>query len=352
MKAVLAERAARPAPTPSPAGPSPVAGELRIGGLVASNRLVQAPLAGIANWAFRRQSRRHGAGLTVSEMVSSHAIVHGNRKTLGMLAIAPDEHPVGVQLLGADPEVMAEAARAVEAAGADMIDINMGCPVSKVCKTGAGAGLLGDPALAARVVSATARAVSVPVTVKMRRGLTPSDARPVEVARRMEAAGAAAICFHPRAAADEYAGVCDHAVTARVVAGVGVPVIASGDIASVADARRVRERTGCAALAIGRAALGNPWVFGELAAGAERARPTLAAVVAEVESFAADLRLALGERRAGSDLRKFYPWYLAGHPVGREAIASLQTAPTLDAALAVMRALAEGRDGQLRDLAA
>jgi len=339
MKAILADRGRPAEPASPPVGPNPVAKPFAIGSLELSNRLVQAPLAGIANWAFRRQSRRHGAGLTVSEMVSSFGVFHGNQKTTRMLRIVADEHPVGVQVFGAHPEVMAEAARAAEAAGADLVDINMGCPVSKVCKTGAGAKMLDDPDAAARVIEAMARAVAIPVTAKMRRGMTPATSRPAETARRLESAGAAAICLHPRAAAEEYGGHADHRITAEVVAAVSVPVIASGDIDSAAAARRVMEETGCAAVAIGRAALGNPWVFGEILAGAARPRPALDEVVDEVERFAADLREAVGDDRAGAEMRKFYPWYLAGHDVPKEEIDALLVAPGLDAALGRLRAL-------------
>ena len=301
---------------------------------------MQPPLAGIANWAFRRQSRRHGAGLAVSEMIASFGIRYANRKTLGMLTIVPDEHPVGVQVFGADVDAMVEAARAVEAAGADLIDINMGCPVNKICKTGAGAALLADPEAAARIVEAMVRAVDVPVTVKMRRGLTPSTSAPVETARRFEAAGAAALCVHPRAAAEEYGGTADHRITAEVVAAVGIPVIASGDIATPEDARRVLEDTGCAAVAVGRAALGNPWAFGDILSGVRRERPGLDEVVEEIALFAADARLAIGEGRAVGYMRKFYPWYLAGYGVPQSTLSELLTTPTLDGALTRLRGLA------------
>jgi tRNA-dihydrouridine synthase B len=340
MSAVLAGRAAGPVAPPPPAPERwPVREPFAIGGLRLENRLVQAPLAGIANWAFRRQSRRHGAGLTVSEMIASFGIRYANRKTLGMLTIVPDEHPVGVQLFGADADAMAEAARAVEEAGADLIDVNMGCPVPKICKTGAGAALLADPAKAAAIVEAMVGAVDVPVTVKMRRGLTPDSSEPVEAARRFEAAGAAALCFHPRAAAEEYGGRADHRITAEVVAAVGIPVVASGDIATPADALAVLDGTGCAAIAVGRAALGNPWVFGELLQGVPRPRPTLAETLAELSDFAADAGLALGERRVTGYMRKFYPWYLAGHDLGSHVLGEMVTAPSVEAALGLLRPL-------------
>jgi nifR3 family TIM-barrel protein len=340
MKAVLAGRADRePAPAAS-AGEWPLARPFAIGGVEIANRVLQAPLAGIANWAFRTQSRRHGAGATVSEMIASHGIVHRNRKTLDMLAMAPGEAPMGVQVFGADPAVMAEAARVVEAAGADFVDINMGCPVGKICKTGAGASLLGDLELAERVVGAMVDAVRIPVTVKMRRGLTPADARPAEAARRMEAAGAAAICFHPRAAAEEYGGTADHAVTAEVVAAVGVPVIASGDIATAARAAEVQAATGCAAVAIGRGALGNPWAFAAIARGGPLHRPDRDELLHEIERFAEDVTAALGPRRACGYMRKFYPWYLAGTPVARADMHRMLTAETVDEALDIMRDVA------------
>lgn len=340
MRTVLAERGIVAVAPPAPPEHWPIAEPFTIGDLQLSNRLVQPPLAGIANWAFRRQSRRHGAGLAVSEMIASFGIRYANRKTLGMLTIVPDEHPVGVQVFGADPDAMVEAARAVEAAGADLIDINMGCPVNKICKTGAGAALLADPVAAAHIVALMVRAVDVPVTVKMRRGLTPASATPVETARRFEAAGAAALCFHPRAAAEEYGGTADHRITREVVDAVGIPVIASGDIATPVDALRVLEDTGCAAIAVGRAALGNPWVYGEILAGVPRERPDLGEVVDEIAGFAADVRLAIGDSRAVGYMRKFYPWYLAGHDVGARELSALLTDPSTEAALARLRSLA------------
>lgn len=321
-------------------GPWRLAEPFRIGSVEIANRVVQAPLAGIANWAYRTQSRRHGAGATVSEMIASQALAHGSPKTLGMLRVLPDEGPMGVQLFGADPEVMAHAARTVEDAGADFVDINMGCPVKKICRTGAGAALLSDPEVGARVVEAMVAAVDIPVTVKMRRGMTPTTSEPVAAARRFEEAGAAAICFHPRAAAEEYDGVADHSITAEVVDAVEIPVIASGDINDPATAQDVLQHTGCEAVAIGRGALGNPWLFGALVEGRPVAQPPEATIIDELERFAEDVREALGERRACPYMRKFYPWYLATVPVTKADMRRMQTAPSTREALDIAKAYA------------
>ncbi|HJZ61468.1 MAG TPA: tRNA-dihydrouridine synthase [Miltoncostaeaceae bacterium] len=347
MRTVLSERAAAPRAAHTD-GAWPLAEPFLIGDLRLENRVVQAPLAGIANWAFRRQSRRHGAGLAVSEMVASLGVRHGNRRTVGMLATAPDEHPVGIQLFGTDPDAMAEAACAAVDAGADMVDVNMGCPVPKVCKTGAGAALLDDLDRAERIVAAMVRAVPVPVTVKMRRGTTPATADPVGAARRFEDAGAAALFVHPRAASEEYAGRADHRVTAEVADAVAVPVIASGDIRSAEEARQVVDRHGAAAVAIGRAALGNPWAFGEIAAGRPAPERTLADVVAEIATFAGDARAALGDQRACAYLRKFYGWYFPGQRVAAGDRDALLIAPTIDEALERLAALAARDATQLQ----
>jgi len=340
MRAVVAARRGGRVPE-APEGRWPLAEPFRIGPVRVDNRIVQAPLAGIANAAYRRQSRRHGAGLVVSEMVSAKALVHGNPRTHDMISIGADEQPAAVQLLGSEPGVMAEAARMVEAAGAVAIDVNLGCPVKKICKSGAGAALLDDPPAIARIVAAMARAVRVPVTVKMRRGTTVRDARPVEVARTAAEAGAAAVFFHPRAAAEEYAGVADHSTTAEVAAAVEVPVVASGDVVDAASALSTLERSGCAAVAIGRGGLGNPWIYGDLVGRRAPGPRPLPEIVAELLGFADDVATVLGERTASVYLRKFYPWYLAGHDVGGAVVDALVTAETRQDARRILERLVE-----------
>ena len=279
-----------------------------IGPVEIPSRLVLAPMAGVSVQAFRRQGRRYGAGLVCSEMVSCAGLHHKNERTLGYLRIAADEHPLAVQIFGSDPPVMAEAARMVEAAGADLVDINFGCPVRKVTKTGAGATLLEDPDRACRIVSAVAEAVDVPVSVKMRRGLENGSRACLDVGPRLVDAGAATLTLHPRSAKQMYTGEADHALTAEFVDRVEVPVIASGDVTSRARAQAVLASTGAAAVMVGRAAQGNPWVLREIMG--DESEPTQEEVVAELILFMRETVRELGEQRATGFLKKFYSWYL------------------------------------------
>jgi len=283
----------------------------RIGPVEIPSRIVLAPMAGVSVQAFRRQGRRFGAGLVCSEMVSCAGLHHGNERTLGYLRIGRDETPLAVQIFGSEPEVMGEAARMVEDAGADIVDINFGCPVRKVTKTGAGATLLEDPDRACRIVAAVTQAVSVPVTVKMRRGLADGSRSALEVGPRLVEAGAAALTLHPRSAKQMYTGTADHRLTSELVERVEVPVIASGDVTSRERAQELLDSTGCAAVMVGRAAQGNPWAVGEIA-GRSRGEPSREEVVAELVLFIRATVQELGEQRATGFLKKFYGWYLGG----------------------------------------
>jgi tRNA-dihydrouridine synthase B len=282
-----------------------------IGEVEVPTRLVLAPMAGVSIQAFRRQGRRFGAGLVCSEMVSAAGIEHRNERTFGYLRVAADEHPLAIQIFGSDPGAMADAARMVEAAGADIVDMNFGCPVRKVTKTGAGAHLMEDPGLACRVVEAVAAAVDVPVTVKMRRGVANGSRACLELGPQLVEAGAAALTLHPRSARQMYTGKADHSVTAELVERVDVPVIASGDVTSRAKALAVLEQTGAAAVMVARGAQGNPWALREIAEG-EAFRPTREEVAAELVVFVREAVRELGEERAVGFLTKFYGWYL-GH---------------------------------------
>src|SRR3954453_4785698 len=276
-----------------------------IGEVEIPTRVVLAPMAGVSVQAFRRQGRRYGAGLVCSEMVSCAGIEHRNEKTLGYLRVASDEHPLAIQIFGSEPRAMAEAA------GADLVDMNFGCPVRKVTKTGAGAHLLEDADLACSITEAVAAAVSVPVSVKMRRGVENGARRCLELGPKLVEAGASVLTLHPRSAKQMYTGYADHTLTAELVSLVDVPVIASGDITSHAKAQAVLDATGAAAVMVGRAAQGNPWAVQEIVFG-NATQPSREEVAAELIHFIRETVRELGERRASGFLKKFYAWYL-GH---------------------------------------
>ncbi|HET6869999.1 MAG TPA: tRNA-dihydrouridine synthase [Solirubrobacteraceae bacterium] len=305
----------------------------RLGGVTIPNRVVLAPLAGIGNWFVRLQAKRHGAGLVVSEMVSSFAVHYRNERTCReLLRIHPQEHPVSVQLFGHDPDVMASAAEQVAMAGADLIDINMGCPVPKVCKTGAGAALLEDPARAVAVARAAARGSGLPVTVKLRSGQRPDDLSGLDVARRLVFdGGVAGISIHPRHASQRHKGAPRYELVQELVEELPVPVLVSGGLQSVEQVHRAFESTGAAAVLLARGSLGNPWLF-EQVLGRRVSEPSREEILAEVDWVIASAVQHLGEDRATRYLRKFYPWYVERLGGGKPLQAALQTAPTLDAA--------------------
>ncbi len=314
-----------------------------IGGVRVPNRVVLAPLAGIGNWFVRLQAKRYGAGLAVSEMVSSFAIHHRNEKTMTeLLRVAPQEReggPVAIQLFGQEPEVMRSAAATVAQRGADMIDLNMGCPVPKVCKTGAGAALIKDPDTAVAVARAAREGSGLPVTVKLRSGAKTGDTDGYALAMRLvDEAGVAAIAFHPRSAQVHHKGAPDYELAARLVAELPVPVILSGGLRDRAATERAYEQTGAAAVMLARGALGNPWLFAELL-GERDHSPTHDEVVTELGWVMDRAVEHLGEERAGRYLRKFYPWYLDRLGVSRREQEDFQQAATLADARRLLSAL-------------
>lgn len=290
----------------------PLTSPFRIGDVEVANRLLLAPLAGIGNWFVRLQARRYGAGLAVSEMVSAIALERGNRRThVEMLRIHPDEHPVSVQLFGPEPAAVREAAAMAVEAGADLIDLNMGCPVRKVLKTGAGAALLEQPDRAVAVARAAGEgAQGRPVTVKLRSGMRPGDRTGFELAVRLvEEAGVAAIGFHPRSASVRHAGSPDYALARALAERIEVPVLLSGGLRTAAAARAAYEESGAAAVMLARGALGNPWLFAELT-GTREGPPTQAEVDAELRWLIDRAEEHWGPERAARNLRKLYPPYL------------------------------------------
>jgi tRNA-dihydrouridine synthase B len=293
---------------------------LQIGPITIEAPLVLAPMAGVTSHAFRLLCKNHGAGLVVTELLSSHAIHYKNQKTFGMFDWKDSERPVSVQLFGGEPELMAEAAQVVEAAGADIVDLNMGCWVPKVAKTGAGASLLKDVCLAQEVVKAMADAVKIPVTVKIRSGWDPRQTTGIEFAQRAQDAGAAAIAVHARYASQGFTGNADWSIIRRVKDVVTIPVIGNGDVETAEDAKRMMEETGCDAVMVGRAAMGNPWIFEDirsfLETGEHRPPPTLAerieAALFHLKTMATDPHV--GEARAVREMRGQITHYFKGFP--------------------------------------
>jgi tRNA-dihydrouridine synthase B len=321
----------------------PLTSPFRIGDLEIANRVLLAPLAGIGNWFVRLQARRHGAGLAVSEMVSSFGLHHRNERTMTeLLRIHPSEHPVSIQLFGHDPDVMASGARIAADAGADLIDINMGCPVRKVRRVGAGAELLRRPELAIRLARAAAEGSGRPVTVKLRSGIEPGDRSGVDLAFRLvEEAGVAGIALHPRSAAVQHKGAPDYGLVHALVErldGAGVPVIVSGGLATARDARRAYRESGADAVMIARGALGNPWIFEELT-GRRAERPSHGEIVGELLWTMDHAERHLGEERAARYARKFYPWYLERLGVRGVEANAFQMTESLDEARALVAGL-------------
>jgi nifR3 family TIM-barrel protein len=313
----------------------------RLGGVAVPNRVVLAPLAGIGNWFVRLQAKRHGAGLVVSEMVSSYAVHYRNERTCHeLLRIHPQEHPVSVQLFGNDPDVMASAAERVAAAGADLIDINMGCPVPKVCKTGAGAALLEEPARAVAVARAAARGSGLPVTVKLRSGQRPGDLSGLEVARRLVFdGGVCGISIHPRHASQRHKGAPNYELVRELVEELPAPVLVSGGLQSPEAVHQAFEQTGAAGVLLARGSLGNPWLFERLLGLRDvDSEPGSDEILDELDWVIERAVEHLGADRATRYLRKFYPWYVERLGGGRALQAALQTASTLDAARELLRA--------------
>jgi nifR3 family TIM-barrel protein len=318
----------------------PLTAPFRIGDVEIANRVLLAPLAGIGNWFVRLQARRHGAGLAVSEMVSSFGLHYGNERTLTeLLRLHPDEHPVSVQLFGQDPDVMRSAAEIVAGAGADLIDINMGCPVKKVCKTGAGAALLGGPDLAISIATAAREGGGIPVTVKVRSGLAKGGREGFDLAIRLaEEAGVSAVGFHPRAATTQHKGQPDYELARELVDRIDVPVIISGGLDSAEAARHAYEASGADAVMIARGSLGNPWIFEQLT-GARMDSPKRDEVIAELLWVMDRAEEHLGPDRAARYLRKFYPWYLERLDADKRTTAAFQASADLEAARSLVAEL-------------
>lgn len=334
---------------------------MRIGNTEIAHGLFLAPLAGVSDRSFRRMARRFGAEYTVSEMVSAKALCYEQLskrpvtdtrvRTAPLAAVFREEEPMAVQLFGAEPSFVAEAARLLESGeyrGAcgeippAAIDINMGCPMAKIVGNGEGSALLKDPALAADIVRATVRATSLPVTVKIRAGWDAESINAVEVAKRLEDAGASMICVHGRTRAQMYAPSADWSIIRAVKEAVSVPVVGNGDVFSGEDALRMLRETGCDGVMIARGAQGNPWIFSEVSAALEGrpyTPPTLTERLSIALEHAEDIVHEKGERIGIAESRKHMAWYLHGIRGAATARNAVMTATTLDGLRAIFAGL-------------
>lgn len=295
---------------------------MNIGNIELSAPLALAPMAGITDLPFRLICRRLGCGMTVSEMVSAKGLLYKNVKTTEMLRIDDGERPTAIQLFGSVPAELAEAARMVEASGADMIDFNMGCPVPKIVNNGEGSALMKNPQLAHDILAAMVKAVKIPVTVKFRAGWDDANRNAVEIARAVEAAGVSAVAVHGRTRQQFYEGKADWSIIAEVKQAVKVPVFGNGDIFTVADGLRMLEQTGCDGLMIGRGADGNPWLFTALAAALRGEPlpqpPSLKERLAQAAEHLEMLIAYKNEVVAVKEMRRHISAYLKGMPHAAE----------------------------------
>ena len=311
--------------------------KLQIGNVTLPNQVVLAPMAGVCDLPFRLLCREQGAGLVCREMVSAKAIYYHNKNTELLMQTDPGEHPVSLQLFGSDPKIMSEMAKQIEERPFDILDVNMGCPVPKVVNNGEGSALMKNPALAREIVTAMAKAVKKPLTVKIRMGFDGEHINAVEIAKIIEDSGAAAVAVHGRTRQQYYSGEADWEIIRKVKEAVSIPVIGNGDVDSPQKAKRMLEETGCDGVMVGRAARGNPWLLGRIARYLEDGELLENPSPEEVKTMIlrhARMQLEYkGEYTGMREMRKHVAWYTAGYPRSsklRQAVNGLESLNQLE----------------------
>ena len=313
---------------------------MKIGSIALDNMTVLAPLAGVTHLPFRLLARQAGCALVCSEMISANGLVRKSEKTKRLLDSRPEEKPLSVQIFGTDPSVMADAAAIVESSGADILDINLGCPVKKVIKTGAGAALMKTPEKVEAILKSVRKAIKIPLTVKMRTGWDNSGDQARKIADIAEACGVNAVTLHPRTAGQGFGGKASWPLIAEIKNRIFIPVIGNGDIAKPEDALKMQNQTGCDAVMIGRAAMGNPWIFSRVLAlirGDNVYAPDMSQRTEVIIKYVKDMVVYFGERRGCQLLRSRLGWFVKGLPYSSKFRDSIKHISSQDEAVKRVR---------------